>query len=245
LVGLLIMNTISLKIVGILLLIVVVILRLNSINNSNQTVEVKHPVLTYKTEKKAIEPRLKPSRQTLMDNQIAQANQIPPIINNNVVGENSLDFQSSSPIKNNVSNSLSFEKDQLNSALSSIPINYHSMFHWQEGHDQELVDAYISVTQLSELDERQKDNKEFNGVNLEELISDLIYQHELVEQIQIESLSCNNVSCVMYGVEWQSGVWSMITEEIKGQQWAEFSQETTRSAVDENGNLTFLTIIKR
>ena len=77
------------------------------------------------------------------------------------------------------------------------------------------------------------------------LISDFIYQHEYVEQVQIESLNCNHFSCVVYGVELQSGAWNMITEGVKGQQWAEFEQETTRSSVDENGNLTFLTIIKR
>jgi len=241
------MNTITLKIVGILLLAVVAIFMLNNLNNSNQIVGVESLVLTNKTEKAALAPTLIPSRQKMSDEQIAQPKQINAITNNKVGGEQSQNMESSFPIKNSPSNSFNYQKSDLNSALSSIPINYHSMFHWQEGYDQELVEAYMSVTQLSELDEIQNENEDekINDVNLEELISDFIYLHEYVEQVQIESLNCNHFSCVVYGVELQSGAWNMITEGVKGQQWAEFSQETTRSSVDENGNLTFLTIIKR
>lgn len=237
------MNTITLKIVGILILAGVVIFMFANINNSNQITEVESLVATNNAEKATLALALIPSYQKVSGEQKAQPKQINAIINNKVGGEKNQNMESSLTIKNKPSSSFSYQKNELNSALSSIPINYHSMFHWQEGYDQELVEAYMSVAQLNELDEIQ--NEKLNDVNLEELISDFIYQHEYVEQVQIESLNCNNFSCVVYGVELQSGVWNMITEGVKGQQWSEFSQETTRSSVDENGNLTFLTIIKR
>ncbi len=241
------MNTITLKIIGILVLAVVGVFMFTNINNSNQITEVESLVPINKTEKAALAPTLISSHQRMSGEQIAQPKQINAIINNKVGGEKSQNMKSSLSIKNNPSNSFNYQKNELNSALSSIPINYHSMFHWQEGYDQGLVEAYMSVTQLNELDDIQNENEDekINDVNLEELISDFIYQHEYVEQVQIESLNCNHFSCVVYGVELQSGAWNMITEGVKGQQWAEFEQETTRSSVDENGNLTFLTIIKR
>ncbi len=239
------MNIISLNKIVILVVAFVAIFMLYSMNNTNQIIKSESSTITNKTEQKVLAPTLKTSHRQMADTETAQVNRINTIANSKVDGEQSQHTEPSLSIKNIQSNSLSDQKDQLSSALSSIPINYHSMFQWEKGHDQELVEAFMSVTQLNELDELQQENEKLNGVNLEELISDYIYQHEFVEQIQIESLNCNNFSCVMYGVELQSGIWNMITEGVKSQQWGEFSQETTRSSVDQNGNLTFLTIIKR
>ncbi len=126
--------------------------------------------------------------------------------------------------------------DNLQSALLRVPDTYHNIFQWSQGVDEEMIEEYAQASSEQEL--------QITDVNLEQLLSDFVYQHELSTQIEIEMLRCTPSSCEVYGSELSSSSWGVIKEDAKQTDWWPFAKDVTRNAMGNNGEMVFMTIIR-
>ncbi|MFT6248351.1 MAG: hypothetical protein ACJAUY_000699 [Cognaticolwellia sp.] len=134
---------------------------------------------------------------------------------------------------------ISSDKRYVERALRDIPINYHNIFSWNNGNDNELLRAYYEATEVKETEVPALIN-EVLAVEL----SNFIYQHELSPKIALEYLRCSSEGCVIYGVELDTGIWNQVIESAKNQPWWGFLNDSTRASVGSDGNLIFFTVIR-
>ena len=121
--------------------------------------------------------------------------------------------------------------------LTKIPSEYHQAFQWSSELDKEFIAEYEQVIENNEVLPPNRD--------LETLIIDFIFKHELASLIEIEKATCNSLTCEIYGAELSSGIWSLIKEAAKNESWWPFTKEITRNAAVIDGRMHFVTLLKK
>ena len=122
----------------------------------------------------------------------------------------------------------------LDEVLLNIPQDYHSIFSWNTGQDDNFIEEYGQLQESQQLEEFQQE--------VENQISSFIFQHQQGNYIQIERLNCTRNSCEILGLTQMSNAWSDIEHDMSKTPWWPFSSSTAHNGVSENGQMVFLVL---